>query len=212
VLGADDGIVSVASIAIGVIATGATRTTVFAAALAALTAGAMSMAAGEYVSVSSQRDTELGDLSQERDELAHDPAGETRELAAIYRQRGLPVELANQVAAAFMTKDALAAHARDELGLSETTRPRPMQAALSSAASFILGGTLPLAALVVAPTALATATVVVSAITALVILGMAGAKVGGAPIVRAALRVGVGGTLAIAVTAGVGHLFGAVTG
>jgi vacuolar iron transporter family protein len=122
------------------------------------------------------------------------------------------VELANQVAAAFMTKDALAAHARDELGLSETTRPRPMQAALSSAASFILGGTLPLAALVVAPTALATAAVVVSAITALVILGMAGAKVGGAPIVRAALRVGVGGTLAIAVTAGVGHLFGAVTG
>jgi VIT1/CCC1 family predicted Fe2+/Mn2+ transporter len=214
VLGADDGIVSVASIAIGVIATGATRNAVFAAALAALTAGAMSMAAGEYVSVSSQRDTDVGDLAQERDELAHDPAGETRELAAIYRQRGLPAELANRVAAAFMTTDALAAHARDELGLSETTRPRPMQAALSSAASFIVGGTLPLMALVVAPTATATATeaVIGSAITALVILGMAGAKVGGAPIGRAALRVGVGGTLAIVVTAGVGHLFGAVTG
>jgi VIT1/CCC1 family predicted Fe2+/Mn2+ transporter len=212
VLGADDGIVSVASIAIGVIASGATRNAVFAAALAALTAGAMSMAAGEYVSVSSQRDTEFGDLAQERDELAHDPAGEARELAAIYRQRGLSAELAKQVAAALMTADALAAHARDELGLSETTRARPSQAALSSAASFILGGTLPLIALVAAPTAQATATVIVSAITALVILGMAGAKAGGAPIVRAALRVGVGGTLAIAVTAGVGHLFGAASG
>lgn len=212
VLGADDGIVSVASIAIGVIAAGATRNAVFAAALAALTAGAMSMAAGEYVSVSSQRDTDLGDLAQERDELAHDPAGEAQELAAIYRQRGLTVELANQVAAALMTADALAAHARDELGLSETTRPRPMQAALSSAASFILGGALPLIALVVAPTAVETATVIVSAIAALVILGIAGAKAGGAPIVRAALRVGVGGTLAIASTAGVGHLFGAATG
>jgi VIT1/CCC1 family predicted Fe2+/Mn2+ transporter len=212
VLGADDGIVSVASIAIGVIATGATRNAVLAATLAALTAGAMSMAAGEYVSVSSQRDTELGDLAQERDELAHDPAGEARELAAIYRRRGLPAELAEQVAAALMTEDALAAHARDELGLSETTRARPIQAALSSAASFILGGTLPLVALVVAPTALATATVIVSAISALVVLGIAGAKVGGAPIVRAALRVGVGGSLAIAVTAGVGRLFGAATG
>jgi VIT1/CCC1 family predicted Fe2+/Mn2+ transporter len=185
---------------------------VFAASLAALTAGAMSMAAGEYVSVSSQRDTEFGDLAQERDELARDPAGEARELAGIYRQRGLSAELAKQVAAALMTADALAAHARDELGLSETTRARPSQAALSSAASFILGGTLPLIALVVAPTAQATATAIVSAITALVVLGMAGAKAGGAPIVRAALRVGVGGTLAIAVTAGVGHLFGAAIG
>jgi VIT1/CCC1 family predicted Fe2+/Mn2+ transporter len=212
VLGADDGIVSVASIAIGVMAAGATRNAVFAAALAALTAGAMSMAAGEYVSVSSQRDTELADLAQERYELAHDPAGEARELAAIYRQRGLTAELANQVAAALMSADALAAHARDELGLSETTRARPMQAALSSAASFILGGALPLIALVVASPALATATVTASAIVALVILGIAGAKAGGAPIVRAALRVGIGGTLAIAATAGVGHLFGAVAG
>jgi VIT1/CCC1 family predicted Fe2+/Mn2+ transporter len=170
------------------------------------------MAAGEYVSVSSQRDTELGDLAVERDELAEDPAGEARELAAIYRRRGLSADLASQVAAALMTADALAAHARDELGLSEETRPRPMQAALSSAASFLLGATLPMIALVVAPTALATATVVVSAISALVILGMAGAKVGGAPIVRAGLRVGVGGSLALAVTAGVGHLVGAVTG
>jgi VIT1/CCC1 family predicted Fe2+/Mn2+ transporter len=212
VLGADDGIVSVASIAIGVIATGATRNAVLAAAFAALTAGAMSMAAGEYVSVSSQRDTELGDLAQERDELARDPAGETRELAAIYRRRGLSVDLADRVAAALMTADALAAHARDELGFSDATRPRPMQAALSSAASFVLGGTVPLVALVVAPAALATAIAIVSAITALVILGMAGATAGGAPILLAALRVGVGGTLAIAVTAAVGHLFGAATG
>jgi VIT1/CCC1 family predicted Fe2+/Mn2+ transporter len=212
VLGADDGIVSVASIAIGVVASGASSTAVVAAALAALVAGAMSMAAGEYVSVSSQRDTELGDLAQERAELAHDPRGETRELAGIYRQRGLPAELAAEVAAALMATDPLAAHARDELGLSETTRPRPMQAALSSAASFILGGALPLIALTVAPTAGATPTVVVSAITALVLLGAAGAKAGGAPIGRAALRVGIGGTLAIAVTALVGHLFGAVAG
>jgi VIT1/CCC1 family predicted Fe2+/Mn2+ transporter len=212
VLGADDGIVSVASIAIGVIATGASSTAVFAAALAALVAGAMSMAAGEYVSVSSQRDTELGDLAQERDELAHDPRGETRELAGIYRQRGLPAELADEVAAALMAADPLAAHARDELGLSETTRPRPMQAALSSAASFVLGGALPLIALVLAPKAGATSTVIVSAITALVLLGAAGAKAGGAPIGRAALRVGIGGTLAITVTALVGHLFGAVAG
>jgi VIT1/CCC1 family predicted Fe2+/Mn2+ transporter len=212
VLGADDGIVSVASIAIGVVATGASRTAVLAAAVAALVAGAMSMAAGEYVSVSSQRDTELGDLAQERDELAHDPTGEAKELAGIYRQRGLSTELADQVAAVLMAADPLAAHARDELGLSETTRPRPLQAALSSAASFVLGGALPVIALVVAPTAFATPSVVVSAITALVILGGAGAKAGGAPIGRAALRVGVGGTLAIAVTAGVGHLFGTVTG
>jgi VIT1/CCC1 family predicted Fe2+/Mn2+ transporter len=212
VLGADDGIVSVASVAIGVIASGATRTAVLAAAVAALVAGAMSMAAGEYVSVSSQRDTEFGDLAQERDELARDPAGEARELAAIYRRRGLSAELADQVAAALMAEDALEAHARDELGLSETTRARPVQAALSSAASFVLGGVLPLIALVVASNALRTATVVVSAITALVVLGVAGAKAGGAPIGRAALRVGAGGTLAIAVTAAVGHLFGAATG
>jgi VIT1/CCC1 family predicted Fe2+/Mn2+ transporter len=212
VLGADDGIVSVASIAIGVVASGASHTAVLAAAIAALVAGAMSMAAGEYVSVSSQRDTELGDLAQEREELASDPAGEARELAGIYRRRGLSAELADQVAGALMAADALEAHARDELGLSETTRPRPMQAALSSAASFILGGALPVIALVVTPPADATPSVIAIAITALAFLGGAGAKAGGAPVGPAALRVGVGGTLAIAVTAGVGHLFGAVAG
>jgi VIT1/CCC1 family predicted Fe2+/Mn2+ transporter len=212
VLGANDGIVSVASLAIGVIAAGASRTAALAAAVAALVAGAMAMAAGEYVSVSSQRDTERGDLAQERDELARDPAGETRELAAIYRRRGLSAELADQVAAALTATDALAAHARDELGLRDTTRARPVQAALYSATSFILGGILPLLALVGAPTAARTAAVAGTAITALVILGVAGAKAGGAPIGRAALRVGAGGTLAIAITAAVGHLFGAVTG
>jgi VIT1/CCC1 family predicted Fe2+/Mn2+ transporter len=212
VLGANDGIVSVASLAIGVIATGASRTGVLAAAVAALVAGAMAMAAGEYVSVSSQRDTELGDLVQERDELARDPAGEARELAEIYRRRGLSADLANQVAAALTAADPIAAHARDELGLSESSRARPVQAALYSATSFVLGGILPLLALVAAPSAVRTATVVATAITALVILGVAGAQAGGARVGRAALRVGVGGTIAIATTAGIGHLFGAVTG
>jgi VIT1/CCC1 family predicted Fe2+/Mn2+ transporter len=212
VLGANDGIVSVASLAIGVIASGASRNAALAAAVAALVAGAMAMAAGEYVSVSSQRDTELGDLAQERDELSRDPAGEARELAAIYRRRGLAADLADQVAAALTAADPLAAHARDELGLNDSTRARPVQAALYSATSFTLGGILPLMALVVAPAALRTAAVVATAITALVILGVAGARAGGARIARAAVRVAVGGTLAIAITAGVGHLFGAVTG
>jgi VIT1/CCC1 family predicted Fe2+/Mn2+ transporter len=212
VLGANDGIVSVASLSIGVIASGASRTAALAAAVAALVAGAMAMAAGEYVSVSSQRDTELGDLARERDELARDPAGEARELAAIYRRRGLSADLADQVAAALTAADPLAAHARDELGLSDTTRARPVQAALYSATSFGVGGILPLLALVVAPAAVRTAAVVATAITALVVLGVGGAKAGGARIGRAAGRVAVGGTLAIAITAGVGHIFGAVTG
>jgi VIT1/CCC1 family predicted Fe2+/Mn2+ transporter len=212
VLGANDGIVSVASLSIGVIASGASRNAALAAAVAALVAGAMAMAAGEYVSVSSQRDTELGDLAREREELARDPAGEARELAAIYRRRGLSADLADQVAAALTAADPLAAHARDELGLSDTTRARPVQAALYSATSFGVGGILPLLALVVAPAAVRTGAVVATAIIALVVLGVGGAKAGGARIGRAAMRVAVGGTLAIAITAGVGHLFGAVTG
>ena len=141
-LGADDGIVSVASLAMGVIASGASRNAVLAAAIAALVAGAMSMAAGEYVSVSSQRDTELGDLDQEQGELADDPKRETQELAAIYRRRGHTAGLASQVADALMANDALEAHARDELGLSPNTRAHPLQAALFSAASFTMGGAL----------------------------------------------------------------------
>ena len=212
VLGADDGIVSVASLSIGVVASGASRSAVLAAAVAALVAGAMSMATGEYVSVSSQRDTEAGDLAKERVQLAADPGGETRELGTIYRKRGLSAPLAAEVADELMAHDPLAAHARDELGLNKATRARPVQAALSSAASFVLGGALPLVALVVTPSGARTPTVVITAIAALVMLGVAGARAGGAPATKAALRVGLAGSLAMAVTAGVGHLFGTMVG
>lgn len=209
VLGADDGIVSVASVMIGVVAAGATRGAVLTAGVAALMAGAGSMAAGEYVSVSSQRDSERADLDQERAELSVDPEGETAELAGLYRQRGLSAELADEVARALMTEGALAAHARDELGLDEDALARPVQAAVSSATSFVVGALLPLVALLVAPAPARTVAVVVSALVALVVLGVAGAVAGGAPALRAALRVGIGGALAMAVTAGVGRLLGA---
>ncbi|MHB8507709.1 MAG: VIT1/CCC1 transporter family protein [Candidatus Dormibacteria bacterium] len=208
VLGADDGIVSVASLMIGVIAAGASRGTILTAAAAALVAGAMSMAAGEYVSVSSQRDTERADLGQERRELAADPAGEQRELAAIYRSRGLPDELAEEVAAELTKGDALGAHARDELGLDETMLARPLQAALSSAASFTVGAILPIIAMLVAPGRYLIPAVIVTALFALVLLGVAGARAGGAPVVRAAVRVGFGGGFAMAVTAAVGRVVG----
>jgi VIT1/CCC1 family predicted Fe2+/Mn2+ transporter len=208
VLGADDGIVSVASIMIGVIASGASRGTVFIAAAAALVAGAMSMAAGEYVSVSSQRDTERADLALERRELASDPEGEARELAAIYRSRGLPDDLPDQVASALTKRGALAAHARDELGLDVTRLARPVQAAVSSAASFTIGAILPILAMLVAPIALLIPSVVTTALVALVLLGVAGARAGGAPVVRAAVRVALGGGFAMGVTAAVGRLVG----
>jgi vacuolar iron transporter family protein len=208
VLGADDGIVSVASLMIGVIAAGASRGTILTAAAAALVAGAMSMAAGEYVSVSSQRDTERADLGQERRELAADPSGEKRELAGIYRARGLPVGLADQVATELTKRDALGAHARDELGLDETMLARPIQAALSSAASFTVGAILPVLAMLIAPSSLLIPSVIVTALLALVLLGIAGAQAGGAPVIRAAVRVGLGGGFAMAVTAAVGRLVG----
>jgi VIT1/CCC1 family predicted Fe2+/Mn2+ transporter len=208
VLGADDGIVSVASVMIGVIASGASRSVVLTAAVAALVAGAGSMAAGEYVSVSSQRDTERADLALERSELSRDPSGEARELASIYRNRGLSPELADQVAQALMVHDALEAHARDELGLADSVLARPVQAALSSAASFTVGAVLPIAALLIAPAPARTIAVIVTALVALVALGIAGAIAGGAPVTRAALRVGIGGGGAMAVTAGVGRLVG----
>jgi len=212
VLGADDGIVSVASLSIGVVASGASRTAVFTAAVAALVAGAMSMAAGEYVSVSSQRDTELGDLARERDELADDPAGETRELAAIYRRRGCSPELASQVADALMAHDPIEAHARDELGIHEQTRARPVQAALSSALSFVLGAMIPVLALLVSPVHQRVPALIAASLIALVLLGIAGAQAGGAKLSRAALRVGLWGSAAIAVTALVGHLFHSTAG
>ena len=212
VLGADDGIVSVASLAIGVVASGATHAAVVTAAGAALVAGAMSMAAGEYVSVSSQSDIASADLAQERTELATDPAGELSELAGIYVQRGVPVELATSVAKALTDRDPLAAHARDELGLTDASRARPIQAALSSAASFAIGAALPMGALIVTPATIRVAVLITTSLLALVILGVAAARAGGSPVGRAALRVGLGGATAIAVTAGVGQLFGAVTG
>jgi VIT1/CCC1 family predicted Fe2+/Mn2+ transporter len=209
VLGANDGIVSVAGVAIGVIAAGASTSFVLTAAIAAMVAGAMAMAAGEYVSVSSQRDVERADLDQERGELRAHPDSEKQELAAIYVKRGLPMELAGKVADALMASDALGAHARDELGMAAVPA-RPVQAALYSALSFTAGAVLPIAAFLLVPTAARTAAVVVGALLALVALGIAGARAGGAPVLRAAVRVGVGGGLAMAVTAAVGHFVGGI--
>ena len=209
VLGANDGIVSVASVAIGVIASGAPTNFVLTAAIAALVAGAMAMAAGEYVSVSSQRDTERADLDQERGELQAHPEGEKRELAAIYVSRGLAPDLARKVADGLMASDALGAHARDELGLAAILA-RPVQAAVYSALSFTAGAFLPILACVLVPNGARTLAVVVSALFALVALGIAGARAGGAPMLRAAFRVGVGGGLAMAVTAAVGHVVGGI--
>jgi vacuolar iron transporter family protein len=207
VLGANDGIVSVASVAIGVIASGASTSFVLTAAIAALVAGAMAMAAGEYVSVSSQRDTERADLNQERGELQAHPEFEKQELATIYINRGLSKDLANRVAEALTASDALGAHARDELGLAAVLA-RPVQAAVYSALSFTAGALLPILACVLTPSGARTPAVVVSALIALAALGIAGARTGGAPMLPAALRVGVGGGLAMAVTAAVGHLVG----
>jgi VIT1/CCC1 family predicted Fe2+/Mn2+ transporter len=169
----------------------------------------MAMAAGEYVSVSSQRDAERADLDQERGELKAHPEGEQQELAAIYVKRGLPVELAGKVAEALTASDALGAHARDELGMAAMLA-RPVQAALYSALSFTAGALLPIAAFVLVPTAARTVAVVASALIALVALGIAGARAGGAPMLRAAVRVCVGGGLAMAVTAAIGHLVGGI--
>jgi vacuolar iron transporter family protein len=209
VLGANDGIVSVASVAIGVIAAGASTSFVLTAAIAALVAGAMAMAAGEYVSVSSQRDVEQADLNQERGELKAHPEGERQELAAIYVTRGLPIDLAGKVAEALTASDALGAHARDELGMA-AIQARPVQAAVYSALSFTAGAVLPIAACLIFPPGYRTAAVVVSALLALAALGIAGARAGGAPMMRAAVRVCVGGGLAMAVTALVGRLVGGI--
>jgi vacuolar iron transporter family protein len=209
VLGANDGIVSVASVAIGVIAAGASTSFVLTAAIAALVAGAMAMAAGEYVSVSSQRDVEQADLNQERVELKAHPEGERQELAAIYVKRGLPIDLAGKVAEALTASDALGAHARDELGMA-AIQARPVQAAVYSALSFTAGAVLPIAACLIFPPGYRTAAVVVSALLALAALGIAGARAGGAPMMRAAVRVCVGGGLAMAVTALVGRLVGGI--
>ncbi len=208
VLGANDGIVSTASLVLGVAAAQATHDAVVVAGVAGLVAGAMSMAAGEYVSVHSQADTEKADLDKERKELQTDDPGERRELAAIYVGRGLDPVLANQVANQLMAHDALGAHARDELGITDTLRARPLQAALASALSFAAGAVLPLA--VTALTSLENLIPLVagSSLFFLALLGMLAARVGGAGMMVGALRVAFWGALAMGATTAVGALFG----
>lgn len=208
VLGANDGIVSTASLIVGVAAAAQGRTEILVAGVAALVAGAMSMAAGEYVSVSSQADTERADIARETQELATQPAFELQELADIYVARGVEPALARQVAAQLMAKDALGAHARDELGISEVTAARPVQAALTSALTFAAGAALPLAAAAFAPPSVVVPAVSVAALVFLAVLGAVGARAGGAPIAKAVLRVTFWGALALAITAGVGAVFG----
>ncbi|MCJ2013573.1 VIT family protein [Methylobacterium sp. J-076] len=208
VLGANDGLVSTASLIVGVAASAASTGEVLVAGCAGLVAGAMSMAAGEYVSVSSQSDTEQADLARERRELAQDPAAEREELADIYVSRGLDRDLARRVAEQLMAKDALGAHARDELGISEFTTARPVQAALTSAATFSSGAALPLAVAALSPAHLVVLLVSAASLVFLAVLGALGAKVGGAEILRPTARVAFWGALAMAVTAGIGHLVG----
>lgn len=208
VLGANDGIVSTASLLLGVAAAGAEQQTLLLTGVAGLVAGAMSMAAGEYVSVHSQADTEKADLSREQAELEADPVAEKRELTAIYRARGLALELAEQVAEQLMAHDALGAHARDELGISETLAARPVQAALASAASFSAGAVLPLLVVFLAPLAALMPWLAISSLAFLALLGVLAAQAGGAGLLLGAARVTLWGALAMAATAGVGALFG----
>ena len=212
VLGANDGIVSTASLVLGVAAAHASRSGVLVAGVAGLVAGAMSMAAGEYVSVRSQADTEAADLARERGELASDVANEERELASIYVKRGLDPALAGQVAVQLMAHDALGAHARDELGISEVLAARPVQAALASAASFTAGAALPLIVATLAPASLLGAVVAGSSLVFLAGLGALAAQTGGAPVIAGAWRVTFWGAAAMALTAGVGALFGTAVG
>ncbi len=212
VLGANDGIVSTSSLVVGVAAAGSGSTEILIAGLAGLVAGAMSMAAGEYVSVSSQTDAEDADLAREKRELKETPERELEELAGIYVWRGLDSELAAQVAAQLTARDALAAHARDELGISETVAARPVQAALVSALTFAAGAVIPVLVALVSPADKTSIIVAASTIVALAILGGLGARAGGAGILRGAARVTFWGALAMAVTAAVGALFGVSVG
>jgi VIT1/CCC1 family predicted Fe2+/Mn2+ transporter len=210
VLGANDGIVSTASLLIGVAAADATRSAVLVAGVAGLAAGALSMAAGEYVSVSSQADTEQADLEVERREHARDAAAETQELADIYIGRGVEAPLAQQVAQQLMARDALGAHARDELGLSATSQPRPLQAAWASAAAFSAGAAIPLLVTVAAPEANLSLFVASASLVCLAGLGALAARAGGARLLTGALRVAIWGALSMAVTAGIGWICGVV--
>jgi len=210
VLGANDGIIATASLIVGVAAAAATQHDVLIAGVAGLVAGAMSMAAGEYVSVSSQADTERADLAREAAELSGNPEFELQELSEIYVKRGVDEALARQVAQQLMAKDALTAHARDELGISEITTARPVQAALTSAAMFTVGAAMPLLMVVLSPANLLVPVVSAASLGFLALLGAMGAKAGGANILRATARVTFWGALALALTAGIGKLFGTV--
>ena len=207
VLGANDGLLSVASLLVGVAGASFQHSQLLLTGVAGIVAGAMSMAAGEYVSVSSQADSEAADLEREKRELEDHPEHEQRELAAIYIKRGLPKELAIEVAEALMAHDKLEAHARDELGITEHSTARPVQAALASAASFVTGGLVPLLAVLLAPATLVLPALVVVTILALAVLGLAGARAGGARLAPAAVRVVIWGTLAMAITFAAGKLF-----
>ena len=209
VLGANDGIVSTASLIVGVAAAATSRSNVLLAGIAGLVAGAMSMAAGEYVSVSSQADTENADLARERAELAADPAFELEELQGIYVNRGLDAALARQVAEQLTAHDALAAHARDELGISAVHGARPVQAALASAATFAVGAALPLAVTAIVPASRTIVLVSVASLVCLALLGGIAARTGGASMTRGAVRVTFWGAFALALTALIGRLFGA---
>ncbi len=208
VLGANDGIISTSSLILGVAAAAGAQSEVLVAGAAGIVAGAMAMAAGEYVSVSSQADTEQADLARERAELAGNPVHEHAELSAIYVQRGVDPDLARQVAEQLMARDALGAHARDELGISEITAARPIQAALTSAATFSVGAGLPLLVAIVAPPSMLTVVLPVASLGFLAVLGAVGAKAGGAAMWRATARVTFWGAAAMALTAGIGALVG----
>lgn len=210
VLGANDGIVSTASLIVGVAAAGSSKGAVIVAGVAGLVAGALSMAAGEYVSVSSQSDTEKADLAREAAELQASPEAEHAELAGIYVDRGLTPNLASQVATQLMATDALGAHARDELGISEITTARPIQAALTSAATFAVGAAAPLATVALAPDGWMVPAVSASSLVFLAVLGGLGARAGGAAMLRPVGRVVFWGAVALAVTAGIGKVFGVV--
>jgi vacuolar iron transporter family protein len=208
VLGANDGIISTASLILGVASAAASKSDVLLSGVAGLVAGAMSMAAGEYVSVSSQSDTERADLDREKRELLEDPKFEKEELAKIYVARGVELGLARKVAQQLMAKDALGAHARDELGISEISTARPVQAALASAATFSLGAAAPLVLTILSPYAWLLPAVSIGSLVFLALLGMIGAKTGGAAMLRPTIRVVFWGALAMAVTAGIGALVG----
>jgi VIT1/CCC1 family predicted Fe2+/Mn2+ transporter len=212
VLGSDDAIVSTASLMIGVAAASASKEAILVAGVAGLVAGAMSMAVGEFVSVSSQRDAERADITLEKGELTSDPDGELQELTAIYEKRGLDSDLALKVAKQLSAHDRLGAHMRDELGIDQTSLARPLQAAWISAVSFGLFASVPIVALLIGPPALRIPVIAILSLTSLGVLGAFGAHLGGAPLGRAALRVTMGGTLAMAVTALIGRILGVSVG